>query len=363
MQNIYDEIARIQSTGTVAALATVVAVKGSTPRAEGSKMLIRQDGTILGSIGGGCIEAAVWQAATKTIKTGAAQLLDYDLTGREETPEGLICGGTMQVFVEPVLSQGSADILTELVRAKNAGEATGLATIIRSGDASLGICNKMLVSEDGNTLGSLGNEQLDALVQRACREATQNKAAELLDFEQNGAVQVFVEPVFPEPAVYIFGAGHIGFAVSKIAGITGFRIVAIDDRPAYANKERFPDAEELHVEDPADAVAHLNLNKTSYAIIACRGHLEDQRVLKEVLKTRAGYIGMIGSRKKTKTVFANLVSEGVAPEALNRIHSPIGLPIATETPEEIAVSIMAQIINLRRQGKKINHSANSQASI
>jgi xanthine dehydrogenase accessory factor len=347
MQNIYDEIARIQSTGTVAALATVVAVKGSTPRAEGSKMLIRQDGTILGSIGGGCIEAAVWQAATKTIKTGAAQLLDYDLTGREETPEGLICGGTMQVFVEPVLSQGSADILTELVRAKNAGEATGLAIIIRSGDASLGICNKMLVSEDGNTLGSLGNEQLDALVQRACKEAIQNKAAELLDFEQNGAVQVFVEPVFPEPAVYIFGAG----------------IVAIDDRPAYANKERFPDAEELHVEDPADAVAHLNLNKTSYAIIACRGHLEDQRVLKEVLKTRAGYIGMIGSRKKTKTVFANLVSEGVAPEALNRIHSPIGLPIATETPEEIAVSIMAQIINLRRQGKKINHSANSQASI
>jgi xanthine dehydrogenase accessory factor len=142
--------------------------------------------------------------------------------------------------------------------------------------------------------------------------------------------------------------------VSKIASLTGFKVVVVDDRPAYANKERFPDAVEFYVEDPADAVAHLKLNRASYAVIACRGHLEDQRVLAETLKTPAGYIGMIGSRKKTRTVFTNLMSQGVSAEALKRIHAPIGLPIATETPEEIAVSIMAEIIDMRRKGKKVN---------
>ncbi len=256
MADIYEEIVRIQQEDDVAALATIVWVKGSTPRAEGSKMLIRSDGSILGSLGGGCLEAEVWEAAKKVIEEGTPKVLNFDLTGREDTPEGLICGGTMQVFLEPIHSQ---------------------------------------------------------------------------------------------PTVYLFGAGHIGFAVSKIAKMTGFRVVIIDDRPAYANAERFPDADDFYVEDPAEMVSKLKLNKTSYLVIACRGHLEDQRVLTEAVKTPAGYIGMIGSKKKVKTVFSNLKASGITQKTLDKIHAPIGLPIATETPEEIAVSIMAEIINARRQ--------------
>ena len=256
MADIYEEIVRIQQEDDVAALATIVWVKGSTPRTEGSKMLIRSDGSILGSLGGGCLEAEVWEAAKKVMEEGTPKVLNFDLTGREDTPEGLICGGTMQVFLEPIHSQ---------------------------------------------------------------------------------------------PTVYLFGAGHIGFAVSKIAKMTGFRVVIIDDRPAYANAERFPDADDFYVEDPAEMVSKLKLNKTSYLVIACRGHLEDQRVLTEAVKTPAGYIGMIGSKKKVKTVFSNLKASGIAQKTLDKIHAPIGLPIATETPEEIAVSIMAEIINARRQ--------------
>jgi xanthine dehydrogenase accessory factor len=256
MNDIYEEITNIKAAGDTAALATVVSVKGSTPRAIGSKMLIKHDGTITGSIGGGCIEAEVWQNAMKVILENTPKLLNYDLTGREDSPEGLICGGTMQIFVEPIV---------------------------------------------------------------------------------------------PEPVVYILGAGHIGFAVSKIAAIAGFKVVVVDDRPAYASKERFPDAGKLHVGEPEEIIPQLRLNKVCYVVIACRGHLEDQRTLAQALKTPARYIGMIGSKKKVKTIFENLKAEGVTQDDLNRVHAPIGLPIAAETPEDIAISIIAEIVDIRRR--------------
>ena len=258
MVDIYEEIVRIKQEGDVAALAVIVRAKGSTPRAAGSKILIKSDGSLIGSIGGGCLEAEVWEAAMKVIQTETTEVLNFDLTGQEETSEGLICGGTMQVFIEPILAQ---------------------------------------------------------------------------------------------PTIYIFGAGHISLAVSKIAAITGFRVSVIDDRPAYANAERFPDANEFHVDDPVEAISKLKINKASYLIITCRGHLEDQQVLAQAVKTTAAYIGMIGSKKKGKTVFANLKSKGISQEALDKVHTPIGIPIATETAEEIAVSIMAEIIDTRRQQK------------
>jgi xanthine dehydrogenase accessory factor len=165
-------------------------------------------------------------------------------------------------------------------------------------------------------------------------------------------MQVSVEPILPQPVVYILGAGHIGFAVAKIAKIAGFKVTVVDDRPAYANKERFPDADKILVEEPADSLSKININKLSYLVIACRGHLEDQQTLIEALKTNAFYIGLLGSKKKVKTIFANMVKEGVPQESLKRIHAPIGVPIATDTPEEIAISIVAEIVDVRRQNKK-----------
>ena len=259
MEDIYEEIVRIKQKGDVAALATIVWVKGSTPRAEGAKLLIKSDGSILGSIGGGCLEAEVWQEAMKVIAEETPKVLNFDLTGRKDTPEGLICGGIMEVLIEPILSQ---------------------------------------------------------------------------------------------PTVYLFGAGHIASAVSHIAKMTGFRVTVIDDRPAYANAEKFPDADEFHVDDPTMTVSKLNINKPSYLVIACRGHLEDQQVLEQAIKTPAGYIGMVGSKKKVKTILTNMKAKGISQKNLDKIHAPIGLRIATETPDEIAVSIMAEIIDIRRQRVK-----------
>ena len=130
--------------------------------------------------------------------------------------------------------------------------------------------------------------------------------------------------------------------------------MVVDERPAYANKERFPEADQIYIADPTSQVPKLNINRASYLVIACRGHLEDQEVLAESLKTQACYIGMLGSKKKVKTVFANLIEQGVSEELLKKVHAPIGIPIATDTPEEIAISIMAEIVDIRRQNKKKN---------
>ncbi len=260
MEDIYQEIVRIQKEGDTAALATIVWVKGSTPRSQGSKILIRSDGSMLGSIGGGCMEAEVWQEAMKVMEEGSSKALKFDLTGQEESDDGLICGGTMEVLVEPILAQ---------------------------------------------------------------------------------------------PTLYLFGAGHIAFAVSKLGKMAGFRVAVIEERPAFANTERFPDADEIYAEEFESAFPKLNINRASYIVIACRGHLLDQQVLEWASRTPARYVGMIGSKKKVKSVFSNLRAGGVPQELLDKVHAPIGIPIASETPEEIAISIVGEVIKVRREKPKL----------
>ncbi len=258
MDDIFEEIVRIRSEGGSAAIVTVTSVKGSTPRAEGSKMLVRSDGSILGSIGGGSVEARVCKEALKAIHENKPMMLHYDLTGKDAAGGGMICGGTMEVFIEPIGT---------------------------------------------------------------------------------------------DPVLYIFGAGHVSFAISKIGKIAGFKVVVIDDREEFANPERFPEADETIAQDFEEVFSRLKINKLSYIVIVTRGHLLDEKALEWAVKTDAGYIGMIGSQKKNRTVMSHLESRGISKERLDAVYAPIGLDIHAETPEEIAVSIIAEIISVRREKK------------
>ena len=257
MEDIFQEIVRIRSEGQRAALATVISAKGSTPRETGSKMLVKTDGSILGSIGGGSLEAQVCKEAFKAMTENRSMLLRFDLTGKEVAEVGMICGGNMEVFVEPIL---------------------------------------------------------------------------------------------PEPCLLIFGAGHISLFLAKMGKMVGFRVVVIDDRPEFANRERFPEADEVIAQDFPAAFPQLTANRTSYIVIVTRGHLQDETVLEWAARTDAAYIGMIGSRKKNQTVFSHLQAKGIPEKKLKQVHAPIGLNINATTPEEIAVSIMAEIIKARREG-------------
>ncbi len=259
MADLYEEILKIKAEGRSAAMATIIATKGSTPREVGAKMLIREDGTITGTIGGGCLEGQVFEEAIQAIREEKPRTVHYDLTGRDAAEAGMICGGIMDIYIEPII---------------------------------------------------------------------------------------------PTPTVFIFGGGHISLFVSRISAMVGFQVVVMDDRAQFANRERFPEAEQVIAEEFFMAFPKLKVNRSSYLVIVTRGHAYDQEVLEWALVTEAKYIGMIGSKKKIQTVYKNLAEKGIAQEKFQRVHAPIGLDIGALTPEEIAVSIVGEMIRVRREMKK-----------
>jgi xanthine dehydrogenase accessory factor len=257
--DIYEEIVKLRREGHKGAVATIVNVRGSIPSFKSAKMLVRDDGTIAGTIGGGCVEAEVWQAAREVMASEKPRTLTFDLNQDPKYDTGLVCGGTLEIFVEPVL---------------------------------------------------------------------------------------------PQPLLYIFGAGHVGFELYKAAGSAGFEVIVTDDREAYANQKRFPQAREVIAEDFDKALSGLTPNEASYIVIVTRGHRDDMRVLRWAVKTQARYIGMVGSRRKAITVFRELTKGGMKPELFERVHSPVGLDIGAVTPEEIAVAIVAELIGIRRGAER-----------
>ena len=257
-EDVFEEVARLRREGKRAALATIVEIRGSVPSFETAKMLVREDGSTLGSVGGGCVEAEVWAAAQDAFKEEKSRLLKFDLTDDESMADtGLICGGNLEIYVEPVL---------------------------------------------------------------------------------------------PVPRVVIFGAGHISTHVSKVATVAGFRSWIVDDRAIYANETRFPEAEQVLADSFEESFLEIKPDENTYLVIVTRGHNQDEDVLRWAVTTEARYIGMIGSKRKVHTIFRKLESEGVSPDRLEEVHAPIGLDIGAVVPEEIAVAIVAEMVNDRRRG-------------
>jgi len=261
--DIFEEILRMRRAGRRGALATIVHTNGSIPSYESSRMLVRDDGTIAGTIGGGCVEAEVWAAAKEVMDAEQPRKMTFNLNHDADYDMGLICGGTLEVFVEPIL---------------------------------------------------------------------------------------------PQPTLYIFGAGHVSLAVSRIASEAGFAITVIDDRASFANAARFPMASEIHT-SYAESFEKIHPNSSSYLLIVTRGHKDDMRVLAWAIATEARYIGMIGSKRKVLSVYKALEKEGYAPEKFERVHAPVGLDIGALSPEEIAVSIAAELIAVRRNAKHPPHKS------
>jgi xanthine dehydrogenase accessory factor len=254
--DLYEEIVRLRHEGRRGAMATIVNVRGSIPSFKTAKMLVRDDGSIVGTIGGGCVEAEVWQAAREVMESERPRTLTFDLNQDPKYDTGLVCGGTLEIFVEPIL---------------------------------------------------------------------------------------------PPANLYIFGAGHVAASLSKVARIAGFDVTVIDDRAAYANRERFPEAHEIIADDFDKAVAQLAPSESSYIVIMTRGHRDDMRMLRWAVQTPACYVGMIGSKRKTITIFKELQAEGLPAGLFDHVHAPVGLDIGAISPEEIAVSITAELIAKRRK--------------
>jgi xanthine dehydrogenase accessory factor len=261
--DLFEEIVRLRRAGRRGALATIVHTNGSIPSYESSRMLVREDGSIAGTIGGGCVEADVWAAAKDVMKQEAPRKMVFNLNHEASYDNGLICGGTLEVFVEPIL---------------------------------------------------------------------------------------------PQPVLTIFGGGHVSIALALAAHTAGFAIGIVDDRESFANKERFPMAGEIYTSYEG-AFEKLKPGASSYLVIVTRGHRDDMRVLGWAAQTDARYIGMIGSKRKVLSVYEALEREGIPVEKLARVHAPVGLEIGALTPEEIAISITAELIAIRRNATGLSHKS------
>jgi xanthine dehydrogenase accessory factor len=261
--DIFEEIVQMRRAGRRGALATIVHTNGSIPSYESSRMLVRDDGTIAGTVGGGCVEAEVWAAAKDVIQNEQPRKMTFNLNHEAAYDAGLICGGTLEIFVEPIL---------------------------------------------------------------------------------------------PQPTVYLFGGGHVSTAVARVAHHAGFAIAIIDDREAFANSERFPMASEIHT-TYEQAFKKIRPNSSSYLLIVTRGHKDDMNVLAWAIDTEARYIGMIGSKRKVISVYRALEKEGHNLEKFERVHAPVGLDIGALSPDEIAVSIAAELIAVRRNAANLQHKS------
>jgi xanthine dehydrogenase accessory factor len=252
--DLFEEVIKLRRAGRRGALATIVHTNGSIPSYESSRMLVREDGSIAGTIGGGCVEAEVWAAAKEVMQAEAPRKMTFSLNNEANYDNGLICGGTLEIFVEPIL---------------------------------------------------------------------------------------------PQPVLYIFGGGHISMALASAANTAGFAIGVIDDRESFANRERFPMAQEIFTSFE-DSFEKIKPNASTYMVIVTRGHKDDMHVLRWAVATSPRYIGMIGSKRKVLSVYRALEKEGIALDKFASVHAPVGLDIGALTPEEIAISITAELIAVRR---------------
>lgn len=326
-------------------LATILSQVGSTPRTAGTKMLICSDGKSIGTIGGGLVEAEVIKAGAEIFETANAQLRTFDLTVAETADSvDAICGGRLEVLIErieanPTNLQIFQSLLTSLKKGKKSLMVAGL----EEEGKPLEQVSRCLIMDDGSLQGDfvLPVSLPETLMKRYLRE----RAPVVLPFENR---RFLIEPAFVPGTVYIFGAGHVSQQLAVLTQMTDFRTVVLDDREEFANWDRFKDADEVKVvSDFEEAFSDLEIDHDSYVVIVTRGHRHDKTVLVKALRTTAGYIGMIGSKRKRAAIYRTLLEQGFTSQDLNRVRSPIGLSIGAETPEEIAVSIVAELIAAR----------------
>lgn len=351
MQEIYTEAVKLISQNHPFALATVVRCKGSTPQKPGAKMLIRADGSCIGTLGGGCVEGDIWAIAMEMLrKKEPPQFRRYTLNEELAAENGLVCGGTMYFWIEPVYA-GDA-ILSFIIPIHEAiagGKPLALATVVKAGTGGEPPAgSKLLVYEDGETFASLGNREIEAEVLKTGRRLAALGENEYL---QIAGAEIFVEGFTTPPTLIIMGGGHVGKAVSSLAATLGYRIIIIDDREDFANPVRFPEAFRTIAADYEEGLGQVSVNLNTFIVIATRGHRHDDVALQAALRTPARYLGLLGSKRKSLLIYKNLYEKGIPLHRIQEIHAPVGLDIGALTPEEIAVSIMGEIIALRRGGE------------
>ena len=334
--------------GLPVVLVSILSLQGSTPRHNGTKMVVGQDGKSYGTIGGSLIEATVITKSRNVFTTAQSITIEFELTGKDAKAPGMICGGKAELLLDylPPTDANKEFAKTWHEATLSSSDFYFLTQIINTGH-TLNIPGHATLFPDGRVIG---NTQIADSDISNIKSELHNISASMV-FSLKDTI-ILVDRICKLKTMYCFGAGHVAVPTAHLAALVGFRVVVMDDRPEYANAERFPEVGEVRViRDFTSAMDGLEIDTDSFIVIVTRGHQYDREVLEQALKTSAGYIGMISSRRKKEAIYEALMADGVKKEELERVHSPIGLAIGGETPEEIAVSIVAELISERSKQK------------
>jgi xanthine dehydrogenase accessory factor len=352
MEDIYVKAIELLGKNEPSVLATIIRLTGSGPRGAGTKFLILKDGSYVGTIGGGLLEARVLEAAKKVFASRSPVRLSLNLMGKDVAETDMICGGDVDIFLEPLSAenQEQGQGFKKILDIQKRGGTGLLVTVVTTDRWQKDRVPRLFLLPGSGPIGNLPG------LKAATEEIAKNMTLLLKQREPRlvisrddlgGSVELFVEPILADPILYIFGGGHVSAQIIPLASRVGFKVEVIDDRPEFADPAKFPDAAKVHQFPFEGVLGKIPVDESSYLVIVTRGHIHDKTVLEQCLGTKAKYIGMIGSRRKKAMIYEKLLEEGFTKSDLDRVHAPIGLNIGAETPEEIAVSIVAELIQVR----------------
>jgi len=343
MRDILEEVERWRESGERVAIATVIQTWGSAPRPAGSAMALTAGGRIAGSVSGGCVEGAVVESGLRCLETNRPERVRFGVSDETAWSVGLACGGTIELFVEPVSGEAFDAVRTAI----RATRPAAVATIVGGAEGALG--RRLLVSDDGAVTGSLG-EGLDEAVAAEAREALGAGAARRLDPTPDRPAEIFIDVLKPPPQLIVVGGVHIAIPLVAIAKTLGYRTIVVDPRETFGSAERFPDVDRIVSAWPDRALDEIGIDASTAVAVLTHDPKLDDPALAAALRSPAFYVGALGSRRTQEKRRQRLLEAGLDEEALARLYAPIGLPIGGRSPGEIALSIMAQIVAARNKG-------------
>jgi xanthine dehydrogenase accessory factor len=343
MAELFDQIDELRRTPGKVAVATLVNTRGTTPRKEGAKMLVGEGGSVLGSVTiGGCVDAQVIEQTEDVLNTNRPRLLELNLGDEEAWEIGLTCGGTIEVFVEPLALDRSDDTATQFYDRVHAHARAGgrgaVVTRLEGGDG------KLLVLDDGTVEGTLGDRFLDDRFIAEARAAIESGSSRTLFLEN---VRAFAEVVTTPALLLVVGASHVAMPMMTLARTLGYRTAVIDGRPRFATRDRFPDVDDLKIGIPSELVAQYPLIASTALVLVAHDYKYDLPVLRHALESPVGYIGMLGSTRRGAAILKLLREEGVEESKLGRVRVPIGLDLGARSAPEIALAVLAEIQMVR----------------
>lgn len=364
LQDILKTYDALKQSGKTGALATIMKVQGSTYRRPGAQMLITDEGKTIGTVSGGCLEADVAEKSKKIIASGQPATVVYDMTAEGDAVWGLNqgCNGVVHLLVEPIPSPNTVAHLEFVAKCLNERITGIVATVFRvDGEFKAKVGTRVLMDDRGTIQENVRNPVLSAALLEDCREALNASCGKVKEYRfTEGVVEAFIEVVQPPTPLFIFGAGYDAIPVVRFAKELGLEVTVVDHRPAFASKERFPTADACVVARPEEAVEKVSLDQRAAAVIMTHNFSHDLELLKALLPSPARYIGLLGPNMRAERLLNNLRKTGFTPTdgQLARLHAPVGIDIGAESPEEIALSILAEIqaVLAKRSGGFLKNS-------